>query len=470
MAPNLKTTLPRPTSANVQAAISALQALLGNRAVTSKSVCEQHGHTTTWIENQPPDVVTYPQNKEDVQAIVKIAAHFGLPVIPFGVGTSLEGHVNAPLGGISIDTSQMKRVLKVNAEDLDVVVEPGVTRKELNDYLRSFGLFFPVDPGADATIGGMTATRASGTNAVRYGTMRELVVSLDVVLPSGELITTATRAKKSSSGYDLTHLFVGSEGTLGVFTSITLRLFGLPEAISAATCSFPTIKQAADASIMAIQTGLPVARVELIDKYQVRASNAYSKLSLPEMPHLLLEFHGTQASVDEQVERFKEIALDNGGNKDFAFATKPEERTKLWQARHDSYWALKSYYQGLDGVATDSCVPLSRLAQCIDETRKDMDINGIVGSIIGHVGDGNFHVTPFVNKSDPLEMQKVEEFIDRLVMRTLAMEGTCSGEHGVGQGKRSYLENEHGAIAVQLMRDLKKTIDPHNVMNPAKIF
>jgi D-lactate dehydrogenase (cytochrome) len=300
--------------------------------------------------------------------------------------------------------------------------------------------------------------------------MRELVMALEVVLPNGEIINTARRAKKSSAGYDLTHLFVGSEGTLGLITKITLRLFGLPESIMAAACSFPTIKQAADASMMAIQMGLPVARIELIDAFQVRASNAYSKLTLPETPHLLLEFHGTENSVAEQVERFGEIAKECGGGENYSWATKPEERTKLWQARHDAYWALKSYKPGLEGVATDSCVPISRLAECIEETRKDMDASGIIGSIIGHVGDGNFHVTPLVDSGDAVARKNVEDFIDRLVMRTLAMEGTCTGEHGIGQGKISYLEEELGVETVMVMRQLKATLDPLNLMNPAKVF
>jgi D-lactate dehydrogenase (cytochrome) len=350
------------------------------------------------------------------------------------------------------------------------VVEPGITRKELNEKLRSYGLFFPVDPGADASIGGMAATRASGTNAVRYGTMRELVMALEVVLPSGEVMVTATRAKKSAAGYDLTHLFVGSEGTLGVITKITLKLFGLPEAVSAAACSFPTIKQAADATILAIQSGIPMARIELIDTFQVKASNAYSKLSLPESPHLLLEFHGTEASVKEQAERFAEIATDCGGGANYQWASKPEERTKLWQARHDAYWAIKSYVPNKEGVATDSCVPLSRLAECIEETRQDMDENGILGSIIGHVGDGNFHVTPMVDKSDEQAMIAVNGFLDRLVKRTIDMGGTCAGEHGIGQGKIAYLEAEIGTTALNFMRMLKKSIDPDNLMNPAKIF
>jgi D-lactate dehydrogenase (cytochrome) len=460
----------RPSPEALSKAIAELQASFGNRAVTSTSVREQHAHTTTWIENQPPDVVVFPQNRDDIQTTVKIAIKHRIPVIPFGTGTSLEGHVNAPIGGISIDTSMMKSILKVNAEDLDCVVEPGVTRKELNDYLRSYGLFFPVDPGADASIGGMTATRASGTNAVRYGTMKELVMALEVITADGEILTTARRARKSAAGYDLTHLFVGSEGTLGVITKITLKLFGLPESVSAAACSFPSIRQAADASILAIQSGLPIARIELIDAFQVKASNAYSKLTLPEVPHLLLEFHGTESSVQEQAERFGEIARDCGGGASYQTANKPEERTKLWQARHDAYWALTSYKAGWTGVATDACVPLSRLAECIEKTREDMDSNGIIGSIIGHVGDGNFHVTPLLDKNDAEMVKKVEDFIDRLVIRTLAMEGTCTGEHGIGQGKISYLEAELGKPAVMMMKALKQAIDPLNLMNPGKIF
>src|SRR5215213_3790613 len=459
----------RPDEATIAAVTAELHRRLGNRAVTSLAVREQHGHTLTWTANQPPDIVAYPETAAEVSDIVNLCARHDVPVIPFGTGTSLEGHVNAPYGGVSVDTSLMKRVIAVHPEDLDCVVEPGVTRKELNEHLRHQGLFFPIDPGADASLGGMAATRASGTNAVRYGTMRDNVLSLSVVTADGATVKTARRARKSSAGYDLTRLFVGSEGTLGVITEITLKLSGIPEAISAGICPFPSVKAACDAVIVTIQSGVPVARIELLDELFVKAVNLHSKLTLPESPMLLLEFHGSEAGVQEQAERFGEIAAEFSGGP-FEWATKPEDRSRLWQARHDAYWAAKGLRPGAQSVATDVCVPISRLAECVDATKQDILESGLVAPIVGHVGDGNFHVQPLVNTDDPAEIEACEAFVDRLVRRAVAMEGTCTGEHGVGQKKMKYLEIEYGPAALGLMRVLKQAIDPHNIMNPGKII
>ena len=458
----------RPDAASVAAAIAELTTAFGNRCVTSEAVRAHHTHTRTHLPPQLPDAVVFPLDEADVVSAVTIAARHKLPVIPFGVGSSLEGHCNAPRGGISIDTSHMKAVIAVHAEDLDCVVQPGVTRKELNDYLRDKGLFFPVDPGADASIGGMVATRASGTNAVRYGTMRELVLALRVVVASGEVVTTARRAKKSSAGYDLTRLFVGSEGTLGVVTEITLKLSGIPEAISAATCSFPTVKQAADAASMAIQMGIPIARVELLDTNAVRATNGYSKLTLPENPLLLLEFHGSEAGVKEQAEACGAIAEECGGL-GFVWTDRPEDRSKLWQARHDAYWAGLSLRPGASCLSTDVCVPISRLAEAVDAAQADLQALGLLGTIVGHVGDGNFHVLPLFDTANAEEVARVDAFCSRLVKRAIAMDGTSTGEHGVGQGKMKYLEQELGAPALDLMRMIKRALDPDNLMNPDKI-
>lgn len=464
----LTTVRSKPSEEAVAALAADLSRLYGERVVTSATVREQHGHSLTWVKNQPPDIVVYPRSTEEVSEIVKLCAARDVPVIPFGTGTSLEGHINAPFGGVSIDVSQMNRIVAVHDEDLDCVVEAGVTRKQLNEHLRDKGLFFPIDPGADASIGGMVATRASGTNAVRYGTMKDVVLALTVVLPNGEIVRTSSRAKKSSAGYDLTRLMIGSEGTLGVITEITLKLHGIPEAISAGICPFPSVKNACDAVIMTIQSGIPVARIELLDEVQVRAVNLHSKLTLPESPLLLLEFHGSEAGVQEQAERFGDIAAEFGGGP-FEWATKPEERTRLWQARHDSYWAAKGLRPGAQSVATDVCVPISRLAECVDETKRDIQAMGMIAPIVGHVGDGNFHVQPLVNIDDPAEVEACEAFVDRLVRRALAMEGTCTGEHGVGQKKMKYLEIEHGPAALDLMRALKQAIDPYQIMNPGKI-
>jgi D-lactate dehydrogenase (cytochrome) len=463
--PNLR---PRPDAATIEALTGELTRRFGNRVVTSQAVREQHANTLTWVENQPPDIVVYPQSTAEVAEIVKLCASHQVPVVPFGTGTSFEGHTNAPYGGVSVDTSMMKKVIAVHPEDLDCVIEPGVTRKELNEHLRDQGLFFPIDPGADASLGGMVGTRASGTNAVRYGTMKDNVLSLTVVMPNGDVVKTSRRAKKSSAGYDLTRLFVGSEGTLGIVTEITLKLHGIPEAISAGICPFPSIRAACDAVIVTIQSGLPVARIELLDEVQVRAVNIYSKLGLPESPLLLVEFHGTEAGVKEQAERFGEIAADYGGGP-FDWATKAEDRTRLWQARHDAYWACMALRPGSKGISTDVCVPISRLAECVEETKRDLDASNVIGPIVGHVGDGNFHVLPLVDMNDPDEIERAEAFVERLVQRALAMEGTCTGEHGVGQKKMKYLETEHGPEALDLMRTLKRAIDPNNIMNPGQI-
>jgi len=389
-------------------------------------------------------------------------------VIPFGTGTSLEGHVNAPAGGISIDLGRMNAVLAVHAEDLDVVIQPGVTRSRLNEHLRDQGLFFPIDPGADASLGGMAATRASGTNAVRYGTMKDNVLALEVVLPDGRVIRTSQRARKSSAGYDLTRLFVGAEGTLGIITELTLRLQGIPEAMSSATCSFPSVEAACNAVIMTIQMGVPVARIELLDPLTVKAVNAYSKLSLPEQTLLLLEFHGSTSSVAEQAETFGEIAGDVGGT-GFAWTTSPEERTKLWQARHDVYWATCALRPGSRALATDVCVPISRLAECVEAARVKAEELRLIAPIVGHVGDGNFHVTPVVDLDDPDEFARTEEFVGWLNDLAISMEGTCTGEHGIGQGKKAYLRRELGE-AVDVMTAIKAAIDPTGIMNPGKIL
>jgi D-lactate dehydrogenase (cytochrome) len=399
---------------------------------------------------------------------VLICAEHGMPIIPFGVGTSLEGQVAALHGGICIDVSKMNQVLRVSAEDMDVTVQAGVTRKQLNEHLRDSGLFFPIDPGADASLGGMTATRASGTNAVRYGTMRENVLALTVVLADGRIIRTARRSRKSSAGYDLTRLFVGSEGTLGIITEVTVRLHGIPEAISSAVCSFPTIEDAVHTVIETIQTGVPVARMELLDEVQVGACNAYSKLDLPVQPTLFFEFHGTEASVAEQAERVGAIAEGwNGGG--FKWATKPEDRSKLWEARHKAYYAAISLKPGCKGWPTDVCVPISRLAECISETKKDLASSSMIAPLVGHVGDGNFHLVYLVDPDKPEEIAEATRLNDRMVLRALAMDGTCTGEHGVGYGKMDYLVAEHGE-AIAVMRQIKQALDPRNLMNPGKML
>ena len=452
----------------IDAAIAVLITKFGNRLVTSRAVCEQHGNTTTWIANEPPDAVVFPQNADDVQEIVRICAAHQVPVIAFGTGTSLEGHVNAPFGGISIDFRDMNKVLAVNSADLDCVVEPGITRKQLNEHLRDQGLFFPLDPGADASLGGMAATRCSGTNAVRYGTMKDNVLALKAVLANGDLVTTARRAKKSAAGYDLTRLLVGSEGTLGIIVELTLKLSGIPEAISAGVCQFPSVEAACNAAIMAIQSGIPIARIELLDELQMKATNIYSKLSLPEAPTLFVEFHGSQAGVAEQSARFGEIAADLDGSA-FEWATKPEDRTRLWQARHDAYWAARALRPGAQAFATDVCVPISRIAECVTQTQQDVAANGLMAPILGHIGDGNFHLALLVDMTNSGEVKTAKMVCERLVERALAMDGTCTGEHGIGEGKMKYLVEELGAPAVHAMAAIKRALDPDNIMNPGKI-
>jgi D-lactate dehydrogenase (cytochrome) len=469
---------PRPTLRRREGRLSAktiadltaaLAARFGNRLVTSDSVRQQHGHTLTWLENAPPDAVVFAESRQDVIDAVRLCAAHDAPIVPFGAGTSLEGHVNAPHGGVSLDCTRMDKVLAVHAEDLDCVVEPGVTRKALNEYLHDSGLFFPIDPGADATIGGMAATRASGTNAVRYGTMKDNVISLGVVTAEGAYLRTASRAKKSSAGYDLTRLFVGSEGTLGVIVEVTLRLAGVPEAIAGGHCPFPSVRDACDTTIQTIQSGLPIARIELLDALQVKACNAYSKLGLREAPTLFVEFHGSEAGVAEQARRFGEIAGDHLGGP-FVWATRPEERSRLWQARHDVFWAVSGLRPGARAFATDVCVPISRLADCVEETQRDIAAEGLVAPIVGHVGDGNFHVSPLIDMNDASEIARAEGFSARLARRAIAMDGTCTGEHGVGQKKIAYVEEEHAPETLDLMRRVKAAFDPTNLFNPGKIF
>ena len=453
---------------NVEKAIDALKKEFGQQFSISKSVREQHTSTTTVHIPELPDGVVFAYSKEDVQKTVKICHEHGCPIIPFGAGSSLEGHLNANFGGISIDMNNLNNIIEVHPEDSTVVVQPGVTREQLNTYLRDTGLFFPIDPGANASIGGMTSTRASGTNAVRYGTMKDNVLSLEVVMPNGEIIKTASRARKSSAGYDLTRLIVGSEGTLGVITEITLKLYGIPEEIGAGRCTFPSVKDATDAVIMTIQAGIPVARIELLDIAQVKAVNNYSKLSLPESPLLLLEFHGSKSSVKEQSELFNEISKDFGGN-NFEWNANIEERNKLWKARHDVYYAVKACRPEADYIATDVCVPISRLSECITETIEDMEQNKLFGPIVGHVGDGNFHVQLMIDPKDQNEIDVANGFLERLAHRAISMDGTCTGEHGVGQGKKQYLLKELGS-AVNFMKLIKEELDPKGIMNPGKIL
>jgi D-lactate dehydrogenase (cytochrome) len=458
---------PQRNATGIARVLLILRQRFGDRFSDSVSIRDQHGQQTTWLPSEPPDAVVFPLTTAEVVQIVRVCGEHRVPVIPFGVGTSLEGHVNAPFGGVCIDVGRMNQVVVVHAEDLDCVVQPGVTRKQLNEYLRAQGLFFPIDPGADASLGGMAATRASGTNAVRYGTMRDNVVNLTAVMADGSVVKTGNRAKKSSAGYDLTRLLVGSEGTLGVITELTLRLQGIPEAIAGGVAPFASVEGACNATILTIQSGIPVARIELLDVPMVKASNIYSKLQLPETPTLFVEFHGSEASVREQSTQFGEIAHESGGG-EFVWAVKPEERTRLWQARHDSYWAAQTLRPGSKVVATDVCVPISRLAECVTETAADIEATGLVAPIVGHVGDGNFHLTILADPGDTDEHARIEDFISRLNLRAIAMEGTCTGEHGVGQGKMKYLEREHGT-GLAVMRAIKQALDPWGIMNPGKI-
>ena len=451
------------------ALIDALKSHFGANCSTAMVVREQHGRDESSFSVPPPSAVVFAQSTADVAAAVKLAAEYGVPVIPFGVGSSLEGHLLAVQGGISIDVSRMNKVLSINSEDLTVTVQAGVTRKQLNEEVKSTGLFFPIDPGADATLGGMSATRASGTNAVRYGTMRENVLALEVVTASGEVIRTGTRAKKSSAGYDLTRLMVGSEGTLGVITEVTVKLYPLPEAISAAVCSVPSIEAAVRTTIEIIQMGIPIARVELIDHNTIRMVNKHSKLALRESPMLLMEFHGSPNSVKEQAELVQELASDHGSDA-FEWASTPEERTRLWTARHNAYFAALQSRPGCKAISTDTCVPISRLADCLLDSIAEVDATDIPYFLVGHVGDGNFHFGYLIDPNLPEERRIAEELNHKLVARALALEGTCTGEHGIGLHKMDFLVTEAGAGAVNMMRTIKRALDPQNIMNPGKIF
>ena len=453
---------------SIKLCVDKIKDEFGQQFSNSKSILEQHTHTMTIHESELPDGVVFAETKEDVQKVVKICSEYKCPIIPFGVGSSFEGHINAPYGGISIDMNNMNKIINVYQEDLLVVVQPGVTREQLNTHLRDTGLFFPIDPGANASIGGMTATRASGTNAVRYGTMKDNVIALEVVTPDGQIIKTANKARKSSAGYDLTRLMVGSEGTLGIATEITLKLYGIPEVIAGGRVSFPSVKDATDAVIMTVQAGIPVARIEFLDTAQVIAVNNYSKTNLPEAPLLLLEFHGSETSVKEQSELFGEIASDFGGN-DFEWTSNNEDRNKLWKARHDAYWSCKAVRPEAEIYSTDVCVPISKLSDCITETIEDMEKNELIGPIVSHAGDGNFHVALLIDKKSDLELKKLDSFLIRISERAIRMSGTCTGEHGVGQGKRKYMLKELGG-AVDIMKKVKNAFDPNKIMNPGKLF
>lgn len=448
--------------------LDAARAAFGDRLSTAAGVREHHGRDESAFAPLPPDAVVFAESTDDVAALVKLCVEHRVPLIAYGVGSSLEGHLLALQGGVCVDLARMNAVLAVNPEDLTATVQAGVTRKQLNEELKATGLFFPIDPGADATLGGMTATRASGTNAVRYGTMRENVLGLTVVTAEGRVIRTARRAKKSSAGYDLTRVFVGSEGTLGVITEITLRLYPQPEAIAAAACSFPSVEAAVNTTIQTIQLGVPVARCELLDALTVRAVNRRDKLDLPETPMLFFEFHGSPAAVKEQSETVQAIAAEHGG-RGFAWATQPEDRTRLWEARHNAYFACLQLKPGSRSVTTDVCVPISRLAECITETIRDTEVSSLPAPILGHVGDGNFHCAILVDPDKPEELEEAERLNRRLVARALAMDGTCTGEHGVGMHKMDFLIEEHGADGIDLMARIKRAFDPLNIMNPGKV-
>lgn len=457
---------PRPAP---PAMIDAMKARFGDRCSSALAVRQQHGRDESPFDLPPPEFVVFCESTEDVAAVVKLADEYSVPVIPYGAGSSLEGHLLAVQGGISIDLSRMNSVLSIQPEDLTVTVQAGVTRTQLNDEIRHTGLFFPIDPGADASIGGMSATRASGTNAVRYGTMRENILALTVVMANGDVIRTGTRAKKSSAGYDLTRLMVGSEGTLGVMTEITLRLFPQPEAVSAAVCTFPSIADAVQSTIEIIQLGVPIARCELLDVNAVKAVNRHDKLNLREGPMLLMEFHGTPAGVKEQIETAEQITGGHGGLA-FEWAETPEERTRLWTARHHAYFAGLQMKPGCRSVTTDACVPISRLAECLLETVAEVNSSGLPYFIVGHVGDGNFHVAYLIDPELPAERETAERLNVQLVERALRLDGTCTGEHGIGLHKMNFLVAEAGEGAVDVMRMLKRALDPKNIMNPGKIF
>lgn len=449
-------------------ALAELRALLGERVSTSAAVREHHGKDESYFPYAPPDAVVFPHSTEEVRDVVSICRRHQVPMIPYGVGTSLEGHILAVKGGVSIDLSQMNQVLTVHEEDLDAVVQAGVTRKQLNEYIKHTGLFFPIDPGADATIGGMAATRASGTNAVRYGTMRENVLSLKVVLADGRVIQTSRRAKKSAAGYDLTRLFIGSEGTLGIITEVTVRLYPVQEAMSAAVCAFETIEGCTRTVIQTIQAGIPIARCEIVCDKTIEAINRYKKTDYRVLPTLFFEFHGSQSSVVEQAETVQEIAREHGGQ-DFLWATKAEERSALWDARHNAYFACLQLRPGSRAVSTDVCVPISRLAECVRETMEDVKAYIAPVPLLGHVGDGNFHLMFLVDPAKPEETELAKQFNKRLVERALRMEGTCTGEHGIGLGKQASLQTELGEDVIAVMRGIKTLFDPGNLMNPGKV-
>mgnify|MGYP000492408869 CR=1 FL=1 len=448
--------------------LDELTDLLGQRVSTAPAVLQQHGKDESYHAAAAPEAVAFVESTHEVAEVVRLCARHHKPVVPFGVGTSLEGHVAALHGGVCLDMSRMQRVLEVNAEDLDCKVEAGVTRKMLNTHIRDTGLFFPIDPGADASLGGMAATGASGTNAVRYGTMRENVIGLTAVLADGSVIETGGRARKSSAGYDLTRLLIGSEGTLGIITEVRLRLHGVPEAISSAVCSFPDMDGAVSTAMMVIQSGIPVARMELLDEVQLDACNRHSGLTYPVQPTIFFEFHGTDASVKEQAERSGELARECGA-KDFEWAAAAEHRSRLWAARHDAFYAALALRPGAKGWPTDVAVPISRLAECILETKRDIEETGILAPLVGHVGDGNFHLVLVIDPDDADEMARAEAFNDRLVRRALAMDGTCTGEHGIGYGKMHLLEMEHADL-LPAMRAIKQALDPAGLLNPGKIF
>ena len=449
--------------------IAALGERFGDRAQTGEAVRLQHGSSEAHFAPVLPDAVVYARTTGEVVDLVRMCTTAGVPIVPFGAGTSIEGNALPVRGGVSLDLSQMDAIVAVNAEDFDCTVQAGVRREELNQHLRDTGLFFPIDPGANATIGGMASTRASGTNAVRYGTMREAVLALTVVTPQGEVIRTSRRARKSAAGYDLTRLYVGSEGTLGIITEVTLRLHPIPETISSAVCGFETLQGAVDTTVQAIQLGVPLARVEILDDMQIRAVNLWSKLDLPEVTTLFFEFHGSAVSVAEQIETVSELAHANGGG-NFQWSSTPEERSKLWKARHEAYYAAVNLRPGAVGWATDVCVPISRLPECITETKADLAKATIPATILGHVGDGNFHVIFAIDPNAPEEMAEAEAINARLVERALAMDGTCTGEHGIGIGKQDWLVKELGEGTVDIMRMLKRAMDPQDLFNPGKIF
>ena len=452
----------------LQDLVSKLSERFGERVTTARAIRDRHGQDESYHPPHPPDAVVFPHTTEEVVAIVRLCAAHRTPMIPYGVGTSLEGNIAAVRGGVCIDLSQMNRVLAINREDLDCRVQPGVTRKQLNRELHDTGLFFPIDPGADATLGGMASTRGSGTMAVRYGTMRENVLALEVVLADGRVIRTARRARKSAAGYDLTRLFVGAEGTLGVITEVSVRLHPVPEAIASAVCPFPTLQSAIDTVILTIQSGVPVARIEILAAAMMDAVNRYSKLDYPRQPTLFFEFHGSPASVGEQSERVGEIAREQGAG-DFVWAVRPEERSRLWHARDNTLYAAMALRPGSRALITDVCVPISRLAECMLATRDDIDRSDLTVCIVGHVGDGNFHLLILVNPQDEAEIARAKALHDRMVMRALSLEGTCTGEHGIGTGKVAFLQAELGD-AVTVMRQIKRALDPNDIMNPGKIF